>query len=43
MIVSAQSQNIINGKDSDKTSHVVLLPSTCRWNALTEYWQIEAC
>ena len=29
MVISVQSQNIINGKDSEETSHVVSLPSTC--------------
>ena len=28
MVISVQSENIINGKDPDKT-HVVSLPSTC--------------
>ena len=27
MVISVQSQKIINGKDSDETSHVVSLPS----------------
>ena len=29
MVISVQSQNIINGKDSEETYHVVSLPSTC--------------
>ena len=29
MVISVQSQNIINGKHSDETSDVILLPSTC--------------
>ena len=29
MVISVQSQNIINGKDSEETSHVVSLPSAC--------------
>ena len=29
MVISVQSQNIINGKDSDETFHVVSLPSIC--------------
>ena len=29
MVISVQNQNIINGKDSGETSHVISLPSTC--------------